>query len=89
MGSWVNATSLHGELKGRDQSKDQENSAVHGNRATCMAGELKGLRAKQGQIITQRNKFLQTFRNQMIAQCFVRCSGTCRLQGRNTFILSF
>ena len=54
--------------------------ALHGNRATSMAGELKGLRAKQGQIITQRNKFLQTYRNQVIAQWFVRCSGTCRLR---------
>ena len=89
MDSWVNTASLHGELKGRDQSKDGVSSwgllskqrlfNLHGNRVTSVAGELKGLRAKQGQIITQRNKFLQTLRNQVIAQWFVRCSGTCRL----------
>ena len=55
-------------------------TALHGNRAPSVAGELKGLHAKQGQIITQRNKFLQTLRNQVIAQWFVRCSGTCRLR---------
>ena len=81
MDSSVNTASLRGELKGHDQSKDRviKTLALHGNRATSVAGELKGLRAKQGQIITQRNKFLQTFRNQVIAQWFVRCSGTCRL----------
>jgi len=82
MDSWVNAASLCGELKGRNQSKDRviKIVALHGNRATSVAGELKGLRAKQGHIITQRNKFLQTYRNQVIAQWFVRCSGTCRLR---------
>ena len=89
-GQGVNAMSLHGELKGRDQSKDGVSSwgllskqrlfNLHGNRVTSVAGELKGLRAKQGQIITQSNKFLQTLRNQVIAQWFVRCSGTCRLR---------
>ena len=72
-GRGVNAASLRGELKGRDQSKDGISSwgllgkqwlfNLHGNRATSVAGELKGLRAKQGQIITQRNKFLQTLQN--------------------------
>ena len=89
-GRGVNAASLRGELKGRDQSKDYVSSwglldkqrlfNLHGNRTTSVAGELKGLRAKQGQIITQRNKFLQTLRNQVIAQWFVCCFGTCRLR---------
>ena len=89
-GRGVNAASLRGELKGHDQSKDDVSSwrllgkqqlfNLHGNCVTSVAGELKGLRAKQGLIFTQRNKFLQTLRNQVIAQWFVRCSETCRLR---------